>query len=148
LVTKFKVPAASVKFGSVPEEKASGKGVYAGHQINRKAKEIGMSKISPVGSEILEGLREALAHASGEKVRGTVVHQVDIDDVDAKSIRATLKLTQEQMAMVMGTSVSGYRKWEQGERRPSGAARTLLTVMEKEPEAVLRALKDKPFISG
>ena len=43
---------------------------------------------------------------------------------------------------MLGTSTSGYRKWEQGERQPSGAARTLLRVMENEPEAVLRALTE------
>ena len=49
-------------------------------------------------------------------------------------------MTQEQMAKFVGTSTSGYRKWEQGSRAPNGAARTLLRVMEREPEAVLRAL--------
>ena len=44
------------------------------------------------------------------------------------------------MALLLGTSVSGYRKWEQRVRQPSGAARTLLRVMEREPDAVLRAL--------
>ena len=47
------------------------------------------------------------------------------------------------MAVALGTSPSGYRKWEQGQRRPSGAARTLLRVMDKEPEAVLRVLSSK-----
>lgn len=32
------------------------------------------------------------------------------------------------------------RRREQGKRQPSGAARTLLRIMEREPEAVLRAL--------
>jgi len=47
------------------------------------------------------------------------------------------------MATVLGTSPSGYKKWEQGKRQPSGAARTLLRVMYKEPEAVLRALSSE-----
>jgi putative transcriptional regulator len=71
-----------------------------------------------------------------------VEHQVDAGDIDPKAIRLKLKLTQERMAQVLGTSVSGYRKWEQAQRMPSGAARTLLRVMAKEPEAVLRALSD------
>lgn len=41
---------------------------------------------------------------------------------------------------MLGTSPSGYKKWEQGKRQPSGAARTLLRVIDREPEAVLRAL--------
>ena len=66
--------------------------------------------------------------------------------MDAKAIRRKLQLTQDEMATVLGTSPSGYRKWEQGARQPSGAARTLLRIMEREPEAVLRALAAAPPI--
>jgi putative transcriptional regulator len=88
-------------------------------------------------------LKEALAHARGEDVPGMVIHHVDVARVDTKAIRKKLRLTQEQMALALGTSPSGYRKWEQGQRQPSGAARTLLRVMEQEPEAVLRVLASK-----
>lgn len=96
--------------------------------------------MSRVADDILQSLQEALAHTQGKEVPGLVVHEVDTEEVDAKAIRRALKLTQEQMANLLGTSVSGYRKWEQGERQPSGAARTLMKVMAKEPEAVLRAI--------
>lgn len=99
-----------------------------------------MTKKTAFGSELSQAMSEALAHASGAPVEGTVVHAVDTDNIDPKAIRRHLNLTQEQMARFLGTSVSGYRKWEQGQRQPSGAARTLLRVMEKEPEAVLRVL--------
>ncbi|MFC3072109.1 helix-turn-helix domain-containing protein [Shinella pollutisoli] len=99
-----------------------------------------MTKKTAFGSELSQALSEALAHASGSPLHGTIVHTVDADGVDPKAIRRNLNLTQEQMARFLGTSVSGYRKWEQGQRQPSGAARTLLRVMEKEPEAVLRVL--------
>ena len=99
-----------------------------------------MVKKTIFGDDLAEAMAEALAHASGTPAQGTRVHSVDTDTVDPKSIRRHLKLTQEQMAHFLGTSVSGYRKWEQGQRQPSGAARTLLRVMEKEPEAVLRVL--------
>jgi len=98
--------------------------------------------VSRIGQQIMEGLDEALAHARGEAVPGLKVHHVEIDDVDPKTVRRRLKLTQEQMAGLLGTSTSGYRKWEQGNRAPSGAARTLLRVMEREPDAVLRALAE------
>jgi putative transcriptional regulator len=45
------------------------------------------------------------------------------------------------MAPLMGMSLSGYRKWEQGTRSISGPAATLLRIIDKEPEAVRRALK-------
>ena len=91
--------------------------------------------MSKFGKDLIESMSEALAHAEG-----AATGVVDLEAIDAKSIRKSLQLTQEQMARMLGTSTSGYRKWEQGERQPSGAARTLLRVMEKEPEAVLRAL--------
>ena len=47
--------------------------------------------------------------------------------------------TQTQMASLMGMSLSGYRKWEQGRRRISGPAATLLRIIEHDPNAVLRA---------
>ena len=95
--------------------------------------------MSKFGKELIAAMGEALAHAEG-KPTGMVEHRLELDAIDAKSIRKGLRLTQEEMARMLGTSTSGYRKWEQGERQPSGAARTLLRVMEKEPEAVLRAL--------
>ena len=60
--------------------------------------------------------------------------------IDPRAIRAQAKLTQAQMAPLMGMSLSGYRKWEQGQRRVSGPAAALLQVIAKEPEAVRRAL--------
>ena len=57
-----------------------------------------------------------------------------------REVRKQAKLTQAQMALLMGVSLSGYRKWEQGTRRVSGPAATLLRVIQKEPEAVKRAL--------
>ena len=45
------------------------------------------------------------------------------------------------MAPLMGMSLSGYRKWEQGRRQVSGPAANLLRVIAREPEAVKRALR-------
>ena len=98
--------------------------------------------MNKVGDDIIQGLQEALAYTRGEDVPGIRVHHIEDSNIDLKAIRNSLRLTQEQMAQLFGTSVSGYRKWEQKTRRPSGAARTLMLVMEKEPEAALRALTD------
>jgi len=86
------------------------------------------------GEDLLHSLNEALAHAKGEGP--AVVHA----PVTPREIREQAKLTQAQMAPLMGMSLSGYRKWEQGTRRVSGPAATLLRVIQKEPEAVKRAL--------
>ena len=60
--------------------------------------------------------------------------------VAPREVRLQAHLTQAQMAPLMGMSLSGYRKWEQGTRNVSGPAEALLRVIQKEPEAVRRAL--------
>jgi putative transcriptional regulator len=99
-----------------------------------------MSELTKFGSDLVQGLSEALAYLDGKPDADLKVHHVEADRIDPKTIRQKLRLSQDQMARVLGTSTSGYRKWEQGQRQPTGAARTLLRVMEREPEAVLRAL--------
>jgi putative transcriptional regulator len=49
-------------------------------------------------------------------------------------------LTREAFAMRFGLRLGTVRDWEQRKRRPEGAARVLLTVIEKEPGAVTRSL--------
>jgi putative transcriptional regulator len=90
--------------------------------------------MSRFGEDLIQAMGEALAHARGE---GPAILHVP---VDPREIRARVKLTQAQMAPLMGMSLSGYRKWEQGQRRVSGPAAALLRVIAKEPEAVRRAL--------
>ena len=53
--------------------------------------------------------------------------------------RRTGGLTQEKLAAIMGVSVRTLQGWEQGRRKPSGAARALLAIARAHPE-VLREL--------
>ena len=96
-------------------------------------------KMSTFGKDLIQSLEEALAHAKGEGSAN--VHAV----VSPREVREMIKLTQAQMAPLMGMSVSGYRKWEQGRRQVSGPAATLLQVIAREPEAVKRALQPPGF---
>ena len=90
--------------------------------------------MSTFGDDLIRSLNEALAHAKGE---GPAVAHTP---VAPREVRRQAKLTQAQMAPLMGMSLSGYRKWEQGTRQVSGPAAMLLRVIQKEPEAVKRAL--------
>ena len=43
-------------------------------------------------------------------------------------------LSQAQFAQLRGVSVRTLQEWEQGQRQPSGAAKTLLAIAGKRPE--------------
>ena len=90
--------------------------------------------MSTFGEDLIRSLEEALTHAKGEGP--AVLHT----PVTPREVRLQARLTQAQMAPLMGMSLSGYRKWEQGTRRVSGPAAALLRVIQKEPQAVRRAL--------
>ncbi|HXG52186.1 MAG TPA: helix-turn-helix domain-containing protein [candidate division Zixibacteria bacterium] len=53
------------------------------------------------------------------------------------SIRRKTGLSQARFAQLLGVSVRTLQDWEQGRRAPSGAAKTLLMIAEKNPRALL-----------
>ena len=79
-----------------------------------------------VGVEILEGLRQLK--------RGEIGRVVNVPSVVA--IRERTGLSQKHFAVLLGVSVRTLQEWEQGRRPPSGAARTLLMVAAKNPQAL------------
>lgn len=96
--------------------------------------------MSKLGDELIQSMAQALAHAEG-KGRGTRSHKVAVKPADVQKARKRLGLSQNQFADAFGVSASTLRKWEQGQRAPTGAAKTLLKIIEREPKAVVRALK-------
>jgi putative transcriptional regulator len=62
---------------------------------------------------------------------------------DVKAIRAKFGLSQDQFAKTFALSLATLRDWEQERRMPHGPARTLLQIIDREPEAVRRALRAK-----
>jgi putative transcriptional regulator len=53
-------------------------------------------------------------------------------------------MTQEEFAARFHLPLGTVRDWEQGTHRPDGPAQVLLTVIAKEPDAVIRALENSP----
>ena len=92
-----------------------------------------------VGREVEAALSEVLAHVRGE---------VDlpcrfVDDPAAERIlalRKRLGLSRRKFADRFGLDARALQDWEQGRRVPDRAARVLLTVIDSDPEAVVRAL--------
>ncbi len=59
---------------------------------------------------------------------------------NVRAIRAHLKMTQEEFAGAIGVPLATVRNWEQARTGMDPAVRSLLRVVEREPEAALRAL--------
>jgi putative transcriptional regulator len=55
---------------------------------------------------------------------------------DVAAIRRYLGLTQEAFALAMGISVYTLRGWEQGQRKPNGAAIALLRIAVRHPRLI------------
>jgi putative transcriptional regulator len=96
------------------------------------------------GQRMIASAQQALAFARGGDNAG-VAHIPD--EIDTARIRKKINMSQSRFAAYIGVSVRTIQEWEQGRVVPSGAARAFLTVIDREPDAVRRALV--PFaVSG
>ncbi len=62
-------------------------------------------------------------------------------EIDVRAIRVRLGLTQQEFAIRFGFSVNTLRHWEQGRRIPEAPTRAYLLVIDREPQAVEKALR-------
>lgn len=60
---------------------------------------------------------------------------------DVAAIRAKTGLSQDRFAEAFHISAHTLRNWEQGRRVPEGPARALLMAIDRDPQAVMRALQ-------
>ena len=71
------------------------------------------------------------------------IEQLCLPDVQEYSpaqiilLRKTLKLSQAALASIFNISPSTVRKWEQGQKKPAGASRKLLDLIERKGIEVL-----------
>ena len=79
-----------------------------------------------IGLEILAGIREIKRAEHGRVINVPSV----------STIRESTGLSQSRFAQLLGVSVRTLQEWEQGRRAPSGAARTLLIIAAKNPQAL------------
>jgi putative transcriptional regulator len=104
-------------------------------------------KLSGPGKRIVSALKEVADDVSGRKTLprrgGTVPKQVDV-----QAIREKLGMSQVEFAEAYGFSIATLRNWEQHRREPDGAAKVLLAVIERAPEAVRQALADSNTSEG
>lgn len=93
--------------------------------------------MSDFGKRLIESAEQALTIAKGE-AEPAGIHHVETPDV--AGIRKRQKLSQTAFAERYGLSVASVRDWEQKRRAPDRATSAYLTVIDRDPEAVVRAL--------
>ena len=94
--------------------------------------------MSDIGKSILKGAKEALEYSQGKSQDDFKIYIAE--EIDVKTIRDKLHLNQREFAQQFGLTVDAVRNWEQHMRKPEGAARVLLTLIDKIPEDVQKAL--------
>jgi len=93
----------------------------------------------------MDGLNDVEAFLAGEQ-EGFKAHVPQ--DVDVKAIRNRLGMTQARFSDTFGFSLDAIKHWEGGRRIPEAPARTLLTVIDRNPVAVLTALNPAAFAAA
>jgi len=93
--------------------------------------------MSAMFEALMNGLDEVDAFLAGQ----TAGYRVSVPaEVDVKSIRKGLKMTQSRFSDTFGFSLDAVKHWEGGRRTPESSARAFLTVIAKNPGAVIEAL--------
>jgi len=86
--------------------------------------------------KLCESIKEVTEHAKGE--RDLPPEQIRFfDEPNPRAIRSELDMTQQQFSALLAVPLGTVRNWEQGRRRPQGAAKTLLRIAEQDPESLL-----------
>lgn len=90
-----------------------------------------------LNAELLESVRDLKRGIVG---RVTVLRDGRAVEVPAVKVRMATGLSQSEFAELLGVSVRTLQGWEQGRREPTGAARVLLRIAEKNPDALRNVL--------
>ena len=97
---------------------------------------------SRAGRRLIAAMKEVVDHVEGKVA--LPVRYVEIpEDVDVKAIRCKLGLSQVEFSRRYAFSPRSLQEWEQGRRRPESAVRAYLTVIDRNPDAVEKALTTK-----
>lgn len=87
--------------------------------------------------QLVESVTQMGEIARGERAPSRE-HRIDSQQI--KRIRQRTRLSQVKFARLIDVEVSTLRNWEQGRREPTGPAKALLTVIDRNPQAVIEAL--------
>lgn len=88
-------------------------------------------EIEKFQADLLQSVRDMKA--------GRAARSTNVEPTLASIARTKTGLSQNAFAHSLGVSVRTFQDWEQGRRNPTGAARTLLRIAIRHPEALLDA---------
>lgn len=97
-------------------------------------------KPTDITDELIASMHEAAPILPGEAEPAKL--HLPPDTPDVRAIRARLDLTRPAFARRFGLAVAAVRDWEQDLRRPDPAARVLLMVIARTPDAVAEAVAE------
>jgi DNA-binding transcriptional regulator YiaG len=92
-------------------------------------------------TEIPELTAKQFARAIPARVRRRLMLGQFESGADVVALRRFVGLSQTKFAQAMGISVHTLRNWEQGRRRPEGAAIALLRIAARHPRVILENLR-------
>ena len=88
-------------------------------------------------NELMESMNQAVAISKGEMQPSRVFV---FSPINVKEVREKTNKNQEEFANMIGVRVGTLRNWEQGRRKPEGAALTLLKIVAANPKYVEQIL--------
>ncbi len=89
-----------------------------------------------IGAELLLAVQQIKAG------QGKVASRIEVPAATAARMKSGL--SQLAFAQLLGVSVRTLQDWEQGRRQPSGAARTLIAIVERKPKILKEIFKNLP----
>ena len=90
-----------------------------------------------VFAELTESIRQAGAVKRGEMKPS---RRFEIAAPNVRRIRSRLSSSQSRFASIIGVSINTIQNWEQGRCTPTGPARVLLAVADRNPELLIKTL--------
>jgi len=85
----------------------------------------------------MEQFKADLLASAREFKSGKAAHATSVEVPSVVSARNNIGLSQSQFAALLGVSVRTLQGWEQGRITPSGAAQTLIRIVNTHPEVLL-----------
>lgn len=94
--------------------------------------------MSKMFDELTNSLSHAIEMSQGRKKPNRIF---EYDEIEITNIRKKLKMSQQELADLIGISKGTIENWEQGRRQPTGAARALLKILKTKPKIAISALQ-------